>query len=355
MLSVTIEGGAVARFGERFGVTFQRTLRVPDDGRDYPLPPGLGKLPILSVEDFAAGAPAAWRERGGVFIPLRQSEALWLGFRAEEWKPNAVKVGVGGVNAVTGGPWHANLTEAEQDYLVCPPQLWLDGIKSGEGRVRQFVAAPLGEGITVEAQVTGADNFGGIQLVVFEPRAGIFPDAPPPEPLPAPGGPFAAGGLGALPAFGAPPELGIAAGGALSQKIYPDPFGVRTWDQTNHGTLWVHILNAEQYRALTGREPPPTPVSAKTYTEHGLPWFALYDEAAGDLPVAERLARVKSAGRIRSERGAPRDPEDESLDVPEAQVRRLDPNKKIPGRAGESAGPARKGKPIVRRKSRDES
>ena len=38
---------------------------------------------------------------------------------------------------------------------------------------------PLGMGYTVEAQVTGEETFGGIQILVYEPRAGRFPDQPP--------------------------------------------------------------------------------------------------------------------------------------------------------------------------------
>ena len=34
-------------------ISFQRTLRVPDDGKDYPLPPGLGRFPIKHVDDHA--------------------------------------------------------------------------------------------------------------------------------------------------------------------------------------------------------------------------------------------------------------------------------------------------------------
>ena len=30
-------------------VEFQRTLRIPDDGRDYPLPPGLGEFPMRHI------------------------------------------------------------------------------------------------------------------------------------------------------------------------------------------------------------------------------------------------------------------------------------------------------------------
>ena len=92
MLSVKIEGNVV-RIGERLTVSLQRTLRIPDDGRRYPLPPGLGVFPLKRVADYA-GAPPPWRERGGVFIPSI-SAALWLDFDGPQRKPNAVKIGVG--------------------------------------------------------------------------------------------------------------------------------------------------------------------------------------------------------------------------------------------------------------------
>ncbi len=342
MLSVTVEHETVVRFGARFGVTFQRTLRIPDDGRVYHLPPGMGTFPVLRVEDCRERVPPAWRERGGVLIPLYQREALWLGFQAADWKPNALKIGVGNVNAITGGAWDASLSEAEQDYLVSPPQLWLDGIKSGTGRIRQFVAAQPGTGLTVEAQVTGADAFGGMQLVVFEPRAGLFPDAEPPRNDPVPfEGSFGMGGLGAPPppdfapfAMEQPPEeFGIAAGGSIEQKIYPDPHGgAGAWDAENYGTLWVHLVNSAQFHALTGHAPPATPITARTYTDYGLPWFALYDEQAGDLRTNERLARVKSVSHIERERGASPDAEDDSITIPEEQIMRLDAEvKRYPG------------------------
>ena len=81
----------------RVSITFQRTLRIPDDGRSYPLPPGLGAFPIRRVKDFLRKVPAAWKERGGYFIPMYQREALWISFRGALWRPNAVKVGVGGM------------------------------------------------------------------------------------------------------------------------------------------------------------------------------------------------------------------------------------------------------------------
>jgi ubiquitin len=82
------------------------------------------------------------------------------------------------VNSVSGEPayeteqTHARryklLSEEKsiQDYVVTPSQLWLDGIASADRAVRQFVAMPLGSRYTVEAQITGADLIGGIQVEV---------------------------------------------------------------------------------------------------------------------------------------------------------------------------------------------
>ena len=84
-------------------VSFKRTLRLPDDGKKYPLPPGLGNFPIRRVEDYASRVPKAWRAHGGVFLPMYQREAMWLSFRGSE--PAALQVGVGKVCAVSGLPW----------------------------------------------------------------------------------------------------------------------------------------------------------------------------------------------------------------------------------------------------------
>ena len=41
-------------------ISFQRTLRIPDDNRAYSLPPGLGDFPLNLVDDYASGVPDAW-------------------------------------------------------------------------------------------------------------------------------------------------------------------------------------------------------------------------------------------------------------------------------------------------------
>jgi len=319
MLDVTIDEHAI-RIGQRFAVSFQRTLRIPDDGRTYPLPPGLGVFPILKVADDPARVPSMWREQGGVFIPMYQREALWLGFNATPWKPNAVKIAVGRINAISGEPYDEGLHAHPQDYIVCPDQPWLDGINAGHGSIRQFIAMPLGLGYTVEAAVTGIEKFGGIQIMVFEPKPGQFPEKPP---IQTETGPSRL--AGPKPSAMVAQQMGLGAGGVMKQKIYPDPHGIDVWDQNNYGRVVVHIVNSAQFFELTGMEPPPTPIDAKIYTEYGLPWFDLYDETRGDVTPSERLAEVKTIAERDAERGEPTG-DKASFDVSESQIMKLRPD-----------------------------
>jgi len=169
---------------ERFGVSLLRTLRLPDDGVRYPLPPGMGPLPLRDVTSLAGRVPPAWLSVPGVVVPMYRCEAMWILFSSDQPLPHAVKVGCGGINVLSGRPlsrklegpvrpglWRRMLGAAPaQDYAVCPPQQFIDGFNTGHHSVRQFVAVPLGEGKTVEAQLTGQEKHGGIQLCVYPPR-----------------------------------------------------------------------------------------------------------------------------------------------------------------------------------------
>jgi hypothetical protein len=272
VLDVTIDADRVS-IG-RFSVTFERTLRIPDDGRDYPLPPSLGHFPVRRIADYADRVPSGWREHGGVLIPMYQREAMWLNFHGG---PNAVKVAVGKVNAISGEPYHQRL---ENDYAVVPEQPWLDGINAGDGYIKQFVAMPLGLGYTVEGQVTGEERHGGLQIVCFAPKPNRVPQRP--------------RSVEDLAAAAPAAEMGLGAGGRMRQRIYPDPHGVDTWDQDSYGRVFVHIVNSRLWREITGEPVPPTPVDARAYTNAGLPWFELYDDGLGDIPAGDVLANVKS-------------------------------------------------------------
>lgn len=105
---------------------------------------------------------------------------MWINFSAKE--PFALKIYVGGVNAVSGVPINESpeamlkrlkmSDKVKQDYMVLPDQPWLDGIASEDGRIRQFVAMPMGSGFSVEAQVTGEEKIGGLQFEVTPTKRG---------------------------------------------------------------------------------------------------------------------------------------------------------------------------------------
>ncbi len=97
-----------------------------------------------------------------------------------------------------------------------------------------------------------------------------------------------------MPAPGA--EMGLAAGGRMVQDIHPDPHGADAWDVARSARVFVHIVDAGLYEQITGKPAPPTPISAKTYTEHGMPWFAEYGDA-GDMPRRGQARRAGQRGR----------------------------------------------------------
>ncbi|KAL8292826.1 hypothetical protein RQP46_000520 [Phenoliferia psychrophenolica] len=157
-------------------VELNRTLRVPDNGKRHFLPPGLGTFPLKAVSS-AKLAPESIKSRGGFVTPLFQREALWIGFENKTHKMPAVKVSIGGINAISGLPRDADkaaLDASFQDYIVAGSQPWLDGICTEPGVVRQFVAMPLGKGYTVEEQLTGEAKVGGIQLDFYNTRSCPF-------------------------------------------------------------------------------------------------------------------------------------------------------------------------------------
>jgi hypothetical protein len=117
--------------------------------------------------------------------------------------------------------------------------------------------------------------------------------------------------------------MGLRAGGKMKQKIYPDPHGIDTWGRRNFGQVYVHIVNTMTYREITGIEPPPTPITAKMYTEYGFPWFDLYDEEKGDLEPSDVLAGVKSIKDKDQEKGFKAQQDDSSLEILKGQVKKL--------------------------------
>src|SRR3569833_1402898 len=100
---------------------------------------------------------------------------------AREAARYAVRVFVGGINALSGEPVKADMStvlkrlngiERTQDYLYLrggdkPAQQWLDGISIAPGIVRQFVTVPHTSPASVEHQIMGSATVGGIQLEII--------------------------------------------------------------------------------------------------------------------------------------------------------------------------------------------
>ncbi|EXL39953.1 hypothetical protein FOCG_17455 [Fusarium oxysporum f. sp. radicis-lycopersici 26381] len=184
-------------------VSFMRTVRVPDSDKKYDLPPGLGRFPLFNVAPFSHSLPPSMVAKGGFFFPMYQMEAMWIHFHSEGQKRFAIRPYVGGVNGLSGESSEGGMasilrrmnSEArKQDYIVLPEQLWLDGIAIAPGMVSQFVATEMApprsqesrnhrsnrelealsspsphdtpSGASIEWQITGRDEVGGLQLQI---------------------------------------------------------------------------------------------------------------------------------------------------------------------------------------------
>ncbi|MCT2539966.1 hypothetical protein [Sedimentimonas flavescens] len=286
----------------RFSIDFQRTLRIPDSERTYSLPPGFGPFPLRHVDDYPKRLSATTTARGGIILPMWQAEALWLNFRNQGPGysldfPVAIKVAAGKINAVTGEPWSPRLHREPQDYLVSPEQPWLDGFAVSRGVIRQFVAMPLGDGYSVEEQLTGEDTWGGLQISVTPLKASVWHqkrrkweearsrivssdlclDVPP-----------------SVSACAAP--LGLGAGGLMRQEISADPFNLDDWDTEATDRVFITLLHAKDWKTVTGEAAPNAPPTARDYSRAGLPWFEYYGKDQQVLPGSTKLSGVESVG-----------------------------------------------------------
>jgi len=301
-------------------VTLYRTVRVPEGRAPSNLPPNLGTMKVYKVKDYRANCPESW-EDDGVFVALHETEAMWMGFRSS--CPVAVLIGAGGINALTGEKLGTKLDK--DNYVVAPPQPWLDGWKDQDGSVYQFVATQYkgGEGLTVGEQLIGSESkTGGIGIAVFEPK-----DRNALKPKHAPTEMWADGGFGGLemPMGGmkgivgssmdmtyccalsdaAPqsltksslrarsmmPEMGVGKGGKIIQKIYPDPHGIEAWKDAPVAATAIYLVDAAIAAEITGDKVADPTVSE----EYSGKWYGLDDEKEGDVAGTGKFTGLKSA------------------------------------------------------------
>jgi hypothetical protein len=283
---------------------------------------------------------------------MYQAEAMWIRFHSTY--PFAVKVATGKINAVSGEAWTPGLQPGEhwvgaahdllarppaeqhaymqhianipatrvagaQDYVTIPDQPWLDGFNVGKGQIRQFVAMPLGDGYTVEEQITGEAVHGGLQLIVYplDPRYYT-----PPRPItrgiagglwngyPGLSGDFfmtnTSYSVANSMSFNASAEsaqMGLAPGGLMKQEVFTDRHGIGKWDQTHSAKCFVHLLNSQQFEQVTGRRPPTNALTAESYTRAGLPWYDYYAEGLRSVPGSDNLRKLDSVAALRNKKG----------------------------------------------------
>lgn len=355
----------------KLSIDLQRTLRIPDDGRAYPLPPGKGKFPLRHVEDFKAKLPPSWTEHGGVFLPMYQSEAMWIQFIPEHNNergcayPFAVKVSTGKISALNGASWVSGLRH--KDYCVIPDQKWIDGYVVENGQIRQFVAAPMGSGVSVEQQVTGKDEHGGIQIEVFPMKKEVYEARFPKRDFSmlrqrriganykkgsnmdswhgsgittkSLGARFSSNSIGSSYTANSGPlgpmgpegfsgaegayeinemsvqSMSMAMGGRMAQQIFEDKFGIDAWDMSNSSRCFIHLTNSMVWRAITGSEPPTVPMTSAEYASHGMPWYDYYQET-GSIGPSSTLQNVKSVAQVKPELL----PENQQVNIPLSKV-----------------------------------
>ena len=190
-------------------VTLHRTLRIPDEGGEYPLPPSLGAMEIHRVDE------------GEFVVPMRRAEALWLSFGAPWWKPHVLKVGIGGIDAISGKTFSSQtLMTDPQDYVVVPNQPWLDGIQRRRWIHPSVRGRPAGRGTHCRGAAHRHRGTRRSHPLDVRPSSG-----------PVPGG--AAGEGDAVDGRHGgrkPPTHGIGSGGRMRQEIYADEYGLDSWE-----------------------------------------------------------------------------------------------------------------------------
>ena len=291
-------------------ISLQRTLRVPDDGKSYPLPPGLGMF---------AAEPEPSRLAPTLLVPMLQSEAMWLSFQGHY--PVRIRVLSGRIDAVSGAVVDlapgalpgGHFPTDPQGYVVAPPQPWLDGFRTAEGYVRQWVAEPLKTGRTAEEQLASSvDPLGGLWIGVEPLRAEHY--EPPVQPTRS----STALGSSASPdsLFDSGSSMGLAPGGTIVQQIFTDDRSPEHWSGL---IVWhrVELLSSLAWVERTGHVPPQRPLDAQTYTTHGYPWFTYWDRErtalAGPSPFSALRSLAEWSGT------------DPSVVIPGSQVRDLSP------------------------------
>jgi len=90
-------------------------------------------------------------------------------------------------------------------------------------------------------------------------------------------------------------EMALAKGGKIKQAVNRDTYPDSIWRKDTTIAFNVQLLNSLAFTAVTGNLVPPTPVDMTTYTNHGYPFFEMWEEpsaVSGDFQSAKTVTEL---------------------------------------------------------------
>jgi hypothetical protein len=186
---------------------------------------------------------------------------LGINATGRPWKPNAVKIGFGEINVLTGTRLRTAFSKKLRDYLVCSSDMVVSGGYIAQGEYQQFLAPAATSHGRRHGTVTVS---GPLRLCVFEPKPGLFPDEPDLE-----------------WSFFAPEKGGVRPGGydcsscrkqAAAEPPLIDEYSADIWDPASVKQVLIYLVDAESVYRLTGQAPAPSPITREVYERAGVPW-----------------------------------------------------------------------------------
>ena len=97
--------------------------------------------------------------------------------------------------------------------------------------------------------------------------------------------------------------MGVAPGGLIKQCIIEDTHPASIWDRDRSVCFNVQILNSEMFQQVTGKAPPSTPISAKTYADQSLPFYKIYGETSTVKGDFDGIKSVKELEKVKTKNG----------------------------------------------------
>ncbi|KAI2471605.1 hypothetical protein F4781DRAFT_440219 [Annulohypoxylon bovei var. microspora] len=263
-------------------ISFQRSIRVPDNASESMLRPFLDSFPLFKVQDYAHRFPSEVVAKGGFFTSMYQTEAMWIDISARA--VFMIKLYIGGFNAVLGDRSMEDIQtkfqrlklveegESTRDCAVMPSQLWLNGRLTSPGIVRQSVSMPMDQGDSMKAQLSRKGVIASLQIKIT-PTIGQKRLSP--RRLTSPKGNFFINiellthSIHPIPCSPSDLIVTIKNGDTIIMKFSYRSEVERLWERDRKDitdathwmkdqtiTISVHILNSASFLEVTGRNPP---------------------------------------------------------------------------------------------------